>query len=323
MQPVLPEGTPERIGPYRILEQLGAGGMGTVFLGRNTAGELRAVKLLLHVHPSDGASVKRLYREARSAQKVHHPNLCPVHDVGQDGELFYLAMERIEGRTLATAFASGETFSAPRAVELVRTLADAVHALHEAGIVHRDLKPANVMLRPDGAPVIIDFGMARRFDNSETLLTLTGSIAGTPGYMAPEQITGEPDDIGPPCDLYSLGVILYELVTGSTPFSGNVATILGSIVSEPAPPPRTRCPELDPVLDAVCLRALDKSPAERFASAQEFAEVLAAWLRDPALSAAMLEAIAARTPTPAPPPDLASADASGIRRIWNSFLGRQ
>ncbi|MBL8848467.1 MAG: serine/threonine protein kinase [Planctomycetaceae bacterium] len=322
MQPVLPEGTPERIGPYRILEQLGTGGMGTVFLARNAAGEQRAVKLLLHVNPADAASVKRLYREARSAQGVHHPHLCSVHDVGQDGDLFYLAMERIEGRTLATALAAGEAFSTARAVKLVCTLAEAVHALHEAGIVHRDLKPANVMLRPDGAPVVIDFGMARRFDNSETLLTLTGSIAGTPGYMAPEQITGEADEIGPPCDLYSLGVILYELVTGSPPFSGNVATILGSIVSEPAPPPRTRCPQLDPVLDEVCLRALAKRPAERFASARELADVLAAWLRDPGLSARMLGEIADRTP-PRPSADSPPSESGGIRRIWNSLLGRE
>jgi serine/threonine-protein kinase len=296
--------------------------MGTVFLGEHASGRRCAVKLLLHVSAGDAASVKRLHREARSARGVEHPNLCAVYDVGQDGEHFYLAMALVEGRTLAETLAAGTSLSTTQALELVRTLANALQAAHEAGIVHRDLKPANVMLRPDGTPVIIDFGMARRFDNSETLLTLTGSIAGTPGYMAPEQITGSSDDIGPACDIYALGVVLYELLTGWTPFSGNLATILGSIVSEPPPPPRTRCPELDPVLEAVCLRALAKHPADRFASARQFAEIIDVYLRNgPAAASQMLPHVA--PPTPPVSPSSAAPDPGVFKRLLNSLRSRK
>lgn len=295
---------PRRIGPYRILRELGSGGMGTVYLGEDDAGAKYAIKVPLHVKTSDEASVKRFYREARSARGVQHPHLCPVHDVGQDGALFYLAMHFVEGETLAHALESGASLTTTRALELVRTLADALHAAHSAGIIHRDLKPANIMLRPDGQPVIIDFGMARRFDNSETVLTLSGAIVGTPGYMAPEQITGSSDEIGPACDIYALGVVLYELLTGWTPFSGNLATMLGSIVSAPPPPPRTHCPDLDPALDAICLRALAKNPAERFRSAREFADVIDTYLREGAAASTARLASAGGEPRPqtgAPP----------------------
>lgn len=292
-RPAQSEPIPRQIGPYRILRELGSGGMGTVYLGEDAAGAKYAIKVPLHVKTSDDASVKRFYREARSARGVQHPHLCPVHDVGQDGELFFLAMHFVEGETLAHTLESGASMTPTRALELVRTLADALHAAHLAGIIHRDLKPANIMLRHDGQPVIIDFGMARRFDNSETLLTLSGAIVGTPGYMAPEQITGSSDEIGPACDIYALGVVLYELLTGWTPFSGNLATMLGSIVSAPAPPLRTHSPDLDPALDAICLRALAKNPAERYASAREFSEIIDTYLRDgAAASAARLSATA-------------------------------
>ncbi|MFO1095116.1 MAG: serine/threonine-protein kinase [Planctomycetaceae bacterium] len=229
-----------------------------------------------------------LYRERGAARRVRHPNLCPVHDVGQDGTLFYLAMPWIEGETLARTLASGAKLTTDRALGLVRTLAAALQAAHDSGIVHRDLKPANIMLRPDGEPIIIDFGMARRFDNTETVLTLSGVIAGTPGYMAPEQVAGPSEQIGPACDIYALGVVLYELLTGCAPFSGNLATILGSIVSEPPPPPRVHCPDLDPALEAICLRALAKTPAQRFAAAREFADVIDVYLREGGQAATLL-----------------------------------
>lgn len=288
------DAAPKRIGPYRILCELGAGGMATVYLGEDDAGAHYAIKVPLHLQSRDGASVKRFLREARSARGVRHPNLCHVHDVGQDGTVFYLAMAWIRGETLARTLQSKGRLTTERALELVRTLADALQAAHDAGIVHRDLKPANIMVRPDGEPVIIDFGMARRFDNTETLLTISGDIVGTPGYMAPEQITGASEEIGPACDIYALGVLLYELLTGWTPFSGNLATILGSIVSEPAPAPRTHCPDLDPALDAICLRALAKTPAERFASAREFGDVIGTYLREggPAATALLLQTVA-------------------------------
>jgi len=314
---------PDRIGPYRVLRELGAGGMAAVYLAEDASGARYAVKTPFHVHAGDEASVKRFYREARSARGVQHPNVCPVHDVGQDGDQYFLAMAWIEGETLAHLLAAGKRLTTSAALDLVRIAAEALHAAHAAGIVHRDLKPSNSMLRPSGEPVIIDFGLARRFDNSETLLTLTGAIGGTPGYMAPEQITGTADDIGPACDIYALGIVLYELLTGATPFSGNVATILGSIVSEPPPPLTMYCPNIEPVLDALCLRALEKSPGERYASAQEFSEVIAAYL------AGGPEAVAARLPPRSQPlspfeaSETPAAQPGAIRRVFGSLFGRE
>jgi serine/threonine-protein kinase len=314
---------PARIGPYRILRELGAGGMAIVYLGEDESGNRYAVKLPLHVQAGDETSVKRFYREARSARGVRHPNLCPVHDVGQDGKQYFLAMAWIEGETLAHRLAAGERFLTRRALELTRTLAEALQAAHEAGIVHRDLKPSNIMLRPDGQPVIIDFGMAKRFDNSETLLTLTGSIGGTPGYMAPEQIVGSADEVGPPCDIYALGVVLYELLTGSTPFTGNVATMLGSIVSEPPAPLHALCPNIEPMLDALCLRAIEKNPPDRYDSAQEFADTISAYLSQGP------EAVAGRVmarQSPAPVQQLSNATAAQpgpFARMFGSLFGRQ
>lgn len=313
---------PERIGPYRILRELGAGGMATVYLGEDHSGRRFAIKRPEQMHSGDDAFIKRFYREARSARGVQHPNLCPVHDVGQDGDQYFLAMAWIEGETLAHALASGTKLTATRALELVRILAEAMHAAHRAGIVHRDLKPANIMLRPDGHPVIIDFGLARRFDNTETLLTLTGAIGGTPGYMAPEQINGSADDIGPACDVYALGVVLYELLAGAPPFSGNVATIFGSIVSEPPPPLRLYCPGIEPVLDALCLRALAKSPADRYPSAQEFADCIAAYLADG--PAAVAERVAPALPPESRPDSVAPplTQPSPLRRVLGTLFRR-
>lgn len=319
--PACGDDVPDRIGPYRIVRELGAGGMARVFLGEDASGRRFAIKRPEQVHAGDDAFIKRFYREARSARRVEHPNLCPVHDVGQDGDQHFLAMDWIEGQTLAHALASGTRFTADRALELVRVLAQAMHAAHAAGVVHRDLKPANIMLRPDGQPVIIDFGMARRFDNTETLLTLTGAIGGTPGYMAPEQITGTADDIGPACDIYALGIVLYELLTGATPFSGNAATILGSIVSEPPPPLSRRCPGIEPVLEALCLRALAKSPSNRYASAQELADCIADYL---AVGPAAVADRVAPAGLPEPPSDLSETlpQPGPLRRAFRTLFGR-
>jgi len=297
--------------------------MAAVYLAEDDTGTRYALKRPFHVHGGDAESVKRFYREARSARGVQHPNLCTVHDVGQDGEQYFLAMAWIEGQTLAHVLASGTKLTSTHALQLVRILADALHAAHSSGIVHRDLKPSNILLRADGEPVIIDFGLARRFDNTETLLTLTGAIGGTPGYMAPEQITGTADDIGPPCDIYALGVVLYELLTGVTPFSGNVATILGSIVSEPAPPLTLYSPNIEPVLDALCLRALAKSPGDRYASAQEFSEIIDAYLsQGPEAVAGHLMKVQAATPSNGDSAAAAPPPRGTLARVLDSLFRR-
>jgi serine/threonine protein kinase len=275
----MPTSLPTSIGPYRILRQLGEGGMGTVYLAEDSAGKQVALKVPSPSFLLEPTYVRRLYREALAAAQIDHPNIARILDVQQDGQKFYLVMTYIEGQTLAEALDDGEEFSIEESLALVRSVARTVQVAHNAGIIHRDLKPANIMLREQGEPIVMDFGMARRFDGAETLLTPAGAIVGTPGYMAPEQITAAADQIGPGCDIYALGVLLYELLTDSQPFSGNLATLLGSIVADPPTPPRTHNPNLDPAIEALCLKALEKDPARRYLSADQFAEAIAAYER--------------------------------------------
>jgi serine/threonine-protein kinase len=169
---------------------------------------------------------------------------------------------------------------------------------HDAGIIHRDLKPGNIMLPESGEPVVMDFGMARRFDGAESLLTPSGAIVGTPGYMAPEQITGAAEEIGPACDIYALGVILYELVTGWQPFTGNLATLLGSIVADAPTPPRKHCPDLDPRLEAICLKALEKEPRQRHPTSAALADAIEAFSRNEAPQAPAAPAVETASPEP-------------------------
>ena len=268
------EKLPAQIGSYHIMRKIGEGGMGTVYLGRDDAGQQAAIKVPFHVQGGDEQTVKRFEREARSAQGIDHPHICPVFSSGYDGERYYLAMAFIEGDSLAQWLESGAEVTADQALDWVQKLAQALQAAHDAGIVHRDLKPGNIMLTPDGEPVLMDFGMARRFDDTESLLTPSGAIVGTPGYMAPEQITGDAQSIGPTCDTYSLGVLMYELLTGWAPFSGNLATLLGSIVSEPPTPPTKHNPDLPPALESICLRALEKDPANRYQTVIELSQAI-------------------------------------------------
>ena len=150
------------------------------------------------------------------------------------------------------------------------TLARAMQEAHDRGVIHRDLKPSNVMMTGRGEPVIMDFGLARRDEAVEARLTKTGAILGTPAFMAPEQIEGNPDTVGPACDIYSLGVILYELLTARLPFSGSVIAMLGKILRDPPEPPSKHRPDLDSTLEAICLKAMAKRPQDRYASMADF-----------------------------------------------------
>jgi serine/threonine protein kinase len=306
---MMPTNLPTSIGPYRILRQLGEGGMGTVYLAENADGQQVALKVPSPSFLLEPTYVRRLYREALAAAQIEHPNIARILDVQQEGQKFYLVMTYIEGQTLAEVLDSGRRFTTDESLALVRSLAHTVQVAHAAGIIHRDLKPANIMLRSDGEPIVMDFGMARRFDGAETLLTPTGAIVGTPGYMAPEQITAAAEDIGPACDVYALGIVLYELLTGSQPFCGNLATLLGSIVADPPTPPRTHNPQLDPRLELLCLKALEKNPSRRYVTARDFAEAIEAHQRGepPAVE---------NTPLPPAP------EKQGLGSFLRSFLGQ-
>ena len=184
-------------------------------------------------------------REARSAAAIKHANVCPVLDVGEDNGVPFLVMEFIEGTPLSDVPQAGQPWPVGRAAALVRTLALAVGELHQRGLVHRDLKPSNVMLRPDGTPVLMDFGLARSFTAQSRQLTAAGAMIGTPAYMAPEQVRGDGPAIGPATDVYALGVILYELLTGTLPFAGPPVAVFGQILHAAPEAPSARRPQLD------------------------------------------------------------------------------
>lgn len=266
---------PREFGRYRIEGELGKGGMGAVYLARDTQLDRQVALKIPHFNEDDGPEViERFYREARAMATLQHPNLCPVFDVGEIDGGHYLTMAFIDGRPLDKHLKSGRVFSSAHAAEVVRKLALALFEAHQKGIVHRDLKPANIMIDQRHEPIIMDFGLARRDHESEVQLTKAGAFLGTPAYMSPEQVDGDHDRIGPASDIYSLGVVLYTMITGRMPFEGKLARVLAKIVAdEPEPPSKIRS-DIDPAVEAICLRAIAKSIEDRFATASEMAEAL-------------------------------------------------
>src|SRR5262245_46331412 len=252
---------------YEVLAVLGLGGMGVVYKARHEKlARPVAIKMLLAGSYARPAEVERFRREAIAVAKLQHPNIVQVYDVGEfEGRPFF-AMELLDGGSLAAKL-GGAPRPAREAATLLRTLADAVHAAHSSGIVHRDLKPANVLLTADGKPKIADFGLARAID-SEPGLTLTGARLGTPSYMAPEQALGRKDAIGPLVDVYALGAVLYEVLTGRPPFRAESArdTEHQVINDDPIPPTRLN-PGTPRDLQSICLKCLEKKPGRRYASA--------------------------------------------------------
>src|SRR5262249_54604873 len=231
--------------------------------------------------PSERA---RFQREAEAVANLRHANIVQVYDVGeQDGRPFF-TMEIVPGGSLAEKLA-GVPQPAREAAALVVTLAEAVSAAHQGGIVHRDLKPANVLLAADGTPKISDFGLARRLEGGERL-TQSGALLGTPSYMAPEQARGRTQALGPAVDIYALGAILYELLTGRPPFRGETAadTVVQVLSQEPVPPSRLNA-RVPRDLETICLKCLHKEPPRRYASAAALAEDLRRFLQDKAIAA--------------------------------------
>jgi formylglycine-generating enzyme required for sulfatase activity/serine/threonine protein kinase len=273
---------PQAFGHFRILRKLGAGGMGTVYLAEDTQLGCRvALKLPLLSEGTDPKVVERFYREARLAKSIQHPYVCPVYEVGQLDGVHYLTMPLIEGQPLSRLVGPDRPWEPRRAADLVRRLALALQALHERGVIHRDLKPHNIMLRDSGEPMLMDFGLARAVGGEQQHLTATGQVLGTPAYMPPEQIEGADAALGPGADVYSLGVILFELLTGRRPFEApRLMALFHKIQTEPAPPLSALRPGLDARLEAVCGQALAKRPAERHAGMAELAAELEAYLRD-------------------------------------------
>jgi WD40 repeat protein len=260
---------------YEILKELGRGGMGVVYwawqTGLNRSVALKMVLAGAHASPEELA---RFQTEAEAVARLQHPNMVQIYDVGQQGGCPYLVLEYVDGGSLAQQL-TGTPLAARPAAQLVETLARAVHSAHQRGIVHRDLTPANVLLTAGGVPKITDFGLAKILVGGRPTQTQSGAILGTPSYMAPEQAAGKGKEVGPAADVYALGAILYELLTGRPPFKAATPldTVLQVIAEEPVPPARLQ-PNVPRDLDTICLKCLEKEPGKRYASAEELAEDL-------------------------------------------------
>jgi WD40 repeat protein/predicted Ser/Thr protein kinase len=275
------EPLPGHIGRYRILGRIGAGGMGTVYKALDP--ELQRV-VALKVPRFDPARddlptlTQRFLREARAAAQIRHAHVCPIYDVGEREGRPYVVMAFVEGQSLGDQLRGGGRYDDPaEAVHLVRQVLDALEAVHGSGLVHRDLKPGNILLDAAGRAVLTDFGLARAEQEAERL-TADGVVVGTPAYMAPEQAAGQAERIGPRTDLYSLGVVLYRLLTGRLPFEGTAVQVLWKIGREEPPAPCSLRPGLDAGLERIVLRAIARRPEERFASAREMGAALDHWL---------------------------------------------
>jgi serine/threonine-protein kinase len=277
-------GATEGSSGYEILGVLGRGGMGIVYRARDRA--LNRVVALKTVRSGAlcGPEVDRFYREARAVARLQHPNIIPIYAIDQfDGSPCY-TMPLVTGGNLAQQQQRDHGPVSPReAVVLLEKVARAVQAAHEQGIVHRDLKPANILLDGRGEPLVVDFGLAKLADAGGGP-TRTGDVLGTPGYMAPEQVAGRPDLIGPATDVWALGVILYELLTGRRPFQGSALSLGPQIVAADPPSPCSIKNDLPRELDAITLKCLEKEPAQRYESAAALADDLARWLRSEPVS---------------------------------------
>src|SRR5262245_28497879 len=273
---------PELFGRYRILRKLGAGGMGAVYLAEDTKlGRQVALKVPHFTSDTRGPVLERFRREARLAAGIDHPNLCAVYDVGEIDGIHFFSMEFVEGTLLSELIVDERPWPERSAVRLVRRVALAVGELHRRGIVHRDLKPANVMVRASGEPVLMDFGLACALASESQRLTGTGEVLGTLTYMPPEQLAGDRQRLGPASDVYSLGMILYELLTGQLPFDGPPLAVVHQVGHKvPEPPSRLR-PTVDARLDAICQAALAKRPEDRFPDTAAFVAALDEFLRTP------------------------------------------
>jgi tetratricopeptide (TPR) repeat protein/predicted Ser/Thr protein kinase len=269
---------------YEVLGVLGRGGMGVVYKARQVAlNRLVALKMILagaHAGPDELARFKA---EAEAVAQLQHANIVQIYEVSeQDGRPFF-SLEFVEGGSLDRQ-ARGAPQPAARAARLMETLARAVYAAHRRGIIHRDLKPANVLLTADGTPKITDFGLAKKLD--EDGQTHSGAVMGTPSYMPPEQAAGRTREIGPLADVYALGAVLYELLTGRPPFKGETLyDTLEQVCSQEPVAPRQLQPKVPRDLETVCLKCLQKEPRKRYATAQELADDLRRFLDGEAIEA--------------------------------------
>jgi serine/threonine protein kinase len=283
-RPCQPLSTQE-FGDYDQLSEIARGGMGVVYRARQKGlNRIVALKMILAGRLAGPDDLKRFLTEAEAAARLQHPNIVQVHEVGKvDGQHFF-CMEYIDGPTLAQRLAAGPLPSRS-AARYVRTIAQAVHYAHRQGILHRDLKPSNILIDVHDEPHVTDFGLAKKLGGGSGQ-TLSGAVMGTPSYMAPEQAAGKIGELTPACDVYGLGAVLYECLTGKPPFRSEtpVDTLLHVMDREPVPP-RLLNPKVDRDLETICLKCLEKDTRHRYGSAEALAEDLDRYLNGESIAA--------------------------------------
>jgi serine/threonine protein kinase len=274
---------PKRIGAYEIEGTLGQGGMGVVYRARDLRLDRVVALKMLHAMPGSDA---RFVREAKAVAQLQHPNIVQAYEIGEHQGRPYVTFEYVDGGSLAHKLRADGPLPPRAAAQLVARLARAMQVAHDKGILHRDLKPSNVLMTRDGEPKIGDFGLAKRLDDDSQQQTLAGTVLGTPAYMSPEQAAGSVRGLGAATDVYSLGAILYESLTGRPPFKGaTIIEILSQLATEPAKPPSAFARSVPRDLDTICLKCLEKSPANRYAAASDLAQDLERFLAGEAITA--------------------------------------